>query len=93
VASTVPAALGKPVTVRAFSWKDMCVRAWGSEFTAPDHRVYEFSSGRSFGSTDRGYTGFYRNPLSNYTLLLDELGNAINDETSNKNTVWVGSDP
>ena len=61
-ASTVPASLGKPVTSRVFSWKDMVVRAWGSEYSAPDHRVYEFSSGRGFDSTDRGYTGIYRKP-------------------------------
>jgi len=61
-ASTVPPSLGKPVTSRSFSWKDMVVRAWGSEYSAPDHRVYEFTSGRGFDSTDRGDTGIYRKP-------------------------------
>ena len=57
--STVPASLGLPVTSRTFSWNEMCRRAWGSEFSAPDHRVYQFSNGRGFDSTDRGVTGFY----------------------------------
>jgi len=61
-ASTVPPSLGKPVTTRSFSWKDMVVRAWGSEYSAPDHRVYEFTSGRGFDSTDRGSTGLYQKP-------------------------------
>jgi hypothetical protein len=61
-ASTVPPSLGKPVTSRSFSWKDMVVRAWGSEYSAPDHRVYEFSGGRGFDSTDRGTTGIYQKP-------------------------------
>lgn len=55
----VPASLGLNVTSRQFSWKEMAIRAWGSEFSAPDHRVYEFSNGRGFDSTDRGDTGFY----------------------------------
>ena len=41
-------------------WKEMAVRAWGSQFSAPDHRIYEFSNGRGFDSTDRGTTGIYR---------------------------------
>lgn len=61
--ATVPASLGKPVTTRQFSWNEMARRAWGSEFSAPDHRVYEWSNGRGFDSTDKGQTGFYRNYL------------------------------
>ena len=57
--STVPPNLGLPVTSRTFSFKEMVIRAWGSEFSAPDHRVYEFMNGRGFDSTDRGYTGIY----------------------------------
>lgn len=38
----------------------MVIRQWGSEFAAPDHRVYNWSNGRSFDSTDLGQTGFYR---------------------------------
>lgn len=58
----VPPALGKNVTTRSFSWAEMARRAWGSEFSAPDHRVYEWSNGRGFDSTDRGSTGIYRDP-------------------------------
>ena len=64
MASTVPPSLGKPVTTRQFSWAEMARRAWGSEFSAPDHRVYEWSNGRGFDSTDRGTTGFYTNTVS-----------------------------
>ena len=62
MANTVPPTLGRPVSTRQFSWKEMVIRAWGSEYSAPDHRVYEFSNGRGFDSTDRGSTGFYRRP-------------------------------
>jgi hypothetical protein len=62
MANNVPPTLGKPVTTRKFSLKEMVMRAWGSEYSAPDHRVYEFSGGRGFDSTDRGSTGFYRRP-------------------------------
>ena len=58
----VPPELGLPVTTRQFSWNEMARRAWGSEFSAPDRRVYEFSNGRGFDSTDRGDTGFYEPP-------------------------------
>jgi hypothetical protein len=51
--------LGKPVTSRQFSWKEMVIRQWGSEYAAPDHRVYQFSNGRSFDSTDLYTTGIY----------------------------------
>lgn len=58
----VPASLGLPVSSRSFSFKEMAIRAWGSEWAAPDHRVYEFQNGRGFDSTDRGFTGIYRQP-------------------------------
>jgi hypothetical protein len=58
----VPPSLGSPVSSRTYSFKEMVVRAWGSEFSAPDHRVYEFSNGRGYDSTDRGTTGFYEPP-------------------------------
>jgi len=58
----VPPELGLPVTTRQFSWNEMARRSWGSEFSAPDRRVYEFSNGRGFDSTDRGDTGFYEPP-------------------------------
>ena len=52
------------VTSRQFSWTEMAIRAWGSEFAAPDHRIYEFSNGRGFDSTDMLDTGIYRPPES-----------------------------
>lgn len=58
----VPGSLGKNVTSRTFSWNEMARRAWGSEFSAPDHRVYVWSNGRAFDSTDMGSTGFYKKP-------------------------------
>ena len=72
--STVPASLGLPVTSRTFSWNEMCRRAWGSEFSAPDHRDYQFSNGRGFDSTDRGVTGFYTQGALD---ILTEQGYAI----------------
>lgn len=53
--------LGYKVTTRTYSWNDLVQRAWGSEFNAPDHGIYEFSGGRKFDSTDKGSTGFYGN--------------------------------
>lgn len=47
------------VTTRDISWLDMAMRAWGSEFNAPDHGVYRWSNGREFDSTDKGQTGIY----------------------------------
>lgn len=47
------------VTFRNYSLEEMVSRAWGSSFMAPDHRIYVFSNGRAFDSTDRGFTGFY----------------------------------
>lgn len=55
-----PANLGYKVTTSTFNLLDMVTRSWGSEFRAPDHRVYEFSNGRGFDSTDLGTTGIYR---------------------------------
>jgi hypothetical protein len=55
----VPPQLGKNVTSRTFSWNEMARRAWGSEFSAPDHAIYRWSNGRSFDSTDMGETGIY----------------------------------
>jgi hypothetical protein len=51
--------LGYPVTTRNYSWNDMVRRSWGSEFSAPDHGIYEFSNMRRFDSTDLGNTGLY----------------------------------
>lgn len=57
-------ALGRQVTYRQFSLLEMVERAWGSEFRAPDHGVYQFSNGRRFDSSDQGSTGIYRNARS-----------------------------
>lgn len=50
--------LGNKVTTSDRSWLDLCIRAWGSEWNAPDHGAYNFN-GRLFDSTDRGTTGIY----------------------------------
>lgn len=47
------------VTSSTQSWQQMAERAWGSEFSAPDRNVYEFSNNRGFDSTDRSSTGIY----------------------------------
>ena len=47
------------VTSSTQSWQQLVERAWGSEYAAPDHNVYEFGNGRGFDSTDRGRTGIY----------------------------------
>lgn len=57
--------LGNPVTTREVSWLDQCTRAWGTEWAAPDHRVYNFTGGRSFDSTDKNRTGIYGVILDN----------------------------
>lgn len=54
-----PKNLGNKVKTRVTNWLDLAMRAWGSEFHAPDHGVYEFSNGRKFDSTDKGLTGLY----------------------------------
>jgi hypothetical protein len=59
--ANLPSSLGQPVSTRQFSLLELVVRAWGSEFNSPDHRVYQFGGVRFFDSTDLGYTGFYRN--------------------------------
>jgi hypothetical protein len=71
--NTVPPNLGLPVTWRSFSFKDMAIRAWGSEYSAPDHGVYEWSNGRRFDSTDRGRTGIYTTTFSRWTADLTTI--------------------
>jgi hypothetical protein len=51
--------LGPPVTARQINMLDLVIRAWGSEYYAPDHGVYEFSNGRKFDSTDASQGGPY----------------------------------
>lgn len=55
-----PYNLGAPVTSRSVSWMDLAMRAWGSEYRAPDKNSYQFSNGRGFDSSDTGATGFYK---------------------------------
>jgi hypothetical protein len=55
----LPSSLGHQVTTRQFSLQELVEREWGSSFKAPDHRIYQWSNGRSFDSTDMGFTGFY----------------------------------
>lgn len=47
------------VATSTLNWQQMVERAWGSEYAAPDHNVYEFGDARGFDSTDRGRTGLY----------------------------------
>lgn len=58
----IPPSNGKPVTTRTFSLLEMVSRAWGSEFKAPDRRIYQFSNGVGKDSTDMTNNGFYRHP-------------------------------
>jgi hypothetical protein len=51
--------LGYKVVTQTIDWNAQVHRAWGSEWGAPDHGIYEFSNGRMFDSTDRGTTGIY----------------------------------
>lgn len=51
--------LGNPVSTRTINWKDLVTRAWGSEYQAPDHNIYQMSNGRGFDSTDKTDSGIY----------------------------------
>jgi hypothetical protein len=55
--------LGATVTSHQVSFLDLAVRAWGSEWAAPDRDVYVFSGGTPRASTDRGSTGIYGNGI------------------------------
>ena len=55
------------VTTRAFSLEELVSREWGASFRAPDHRIYVFSNGRGFDSTDMGTTGIYRRGITGGT--------------------------
>jgi len=63
--------LGYKVTTRNIDWGEMCRRAWGSEWAAPDHGVYEFSNGRKFDSTDKGLMGIYGISGINFLMVGD----------------------
>lgn len=89
----LPASLGQPVSTRNFSLTELVTRAWGSEYFAPDHRIYQFGGVRFFDSTDLGFTGIYG--PGQYNLVLDDNtgydgnGNALNDETGG----YIYADP
>jgi len=51
--------LGSVTVIREVIWRDLAMRAWGSEWQAPDKNVYQFSNGRGFDSTDRNANGIY----------------------------------
>ena len=55
----IPPELGNKVSTRTYSWSELPLRAWGGEFNAPDHGIYEWSNGRKFDSTDKDRTGIY----------------------------------
>lgn len=59
MATINPNNLGAAVTSSTLNWQEMCMRAWGTEWNAPDHRVYVFGNNRAFDSTDKGSTGIY----------------------------------
>ncbi len=63
--------LGYKVVTRTIDWNQLCIRAWGSEFNAPDRGTYEFSYGRKFDSTDRGETGIYGISGINFLMVGD----------------------
>jgi len=62
--------LGSKVTTHAISFNDLATRAWGSEFRAPDHGVYEFSNGRKYDSTDMNASGLYNGGISDQNYLM-----------------------
>ena len=63
--------LGYKVRTQKLDWDQMVRSSWGSEFSAPDHGVYEFSNGRMFDSTDRSKTGIYGISGINYLMVGD----------------------
>jgi hypothetical protein len=66
----IPPELGSQVSTRSYTWSEIPQRAWGSEFRAPDHGIYEFSNGRKFDSTDKYKTGVYGGGVPGDTLLV-----------------------
>jgi hypothetical protein len=59
MATIDPNNLGRPVVTRNFTFLDLAMRAWGSEFHAPDHGIYEFSNCARKDSTDKTRSGLY----------------------------------
>ena len=74
--------LGSPVTSRVISWTDMAIRAWGSEFNAPDHNCYLFSNGQGFDSTDASAGGVYGILDRNYLMVWDVVTKKYPDMAS-----------
>ena len=70
MSASIPPSLGKPVTTRQLTWLQLAMQAWGSEFNAPDHGIYEFSNGRKWDSTDKNTTGIY-NDFYYLDLMID----------------------
>ena len=68
--ANIPPTLGKKVSSRELNWLALCQNAWGSEFNAPDHGIYEWSNGVKFDSTDKWMTGLY-NPNAYEGVMLD----------------------
>jgi hypothetical protein len=91
-----PANTGYKVTFRNYSLEEMVAREWGSSFKAPDHRIYVWSNGRAFDSTDMGFTGIYGPynpppyvpPIQQGNDLVTEAGAFLVDEFGN-NLVWA----
>ena len=84
--STVdPNNLGHKVSTRDLNWGDLVHRAWGAEFNAPDHGMYEWSNGRKFDSTDKGKTGLYGidvKDTENVLLGYETTGDTFNQTTA-----------
>jgi hypothetical protein len=88
---------GYKVTFRNYSLEEMVAREWGSSYKAPDHRIYVWSNGRSFDSTDMGFTGIYGPapiappfvppPILAFNDLITENGNPLVTEGGNP-LVW-----
>lgn len=51
--------LGNNTVYSSRSWEQEVLRAWGTAYREPDHRVYVMSNGRGFDSTDMNHTGIY----------------------------------
>ena len=60
--AAIPPNLGSKVSTRTIVWEDLVVKAWGSEYRAPDHGIYQFSNGQKKDSTDKYKTGIYGVP-------------------------------
>lgn len=63
--------LGGKVVTRTIVWGQLCQQAWGSEFRAPDHGLYENSNGRKWDSTDQSKGGVYGITGTNYLMIED----------------------